>query len=205
MPERPAAHVAELAADQGAPLAALARAAIRHALGAPRPPRPTGDFFTGPAATFITLYRGDVLHGCIGSLEAHRSLTDDVIDNAVSAALHDPRATPLSLPDVDTLRVEVSLLSPQQRVPCHDEASALAALRPGIDGVVLRRGGRRATFLPQVWEALPDGHQFLRELRCKARLDPDAWPADLEVYRYSVQKYIDEPASPGGARAPRAK
>lgn len=177
----------------GAALATLARDAIRHALGGPAPIRPSGDFFTQNGAVFVTLYRGPTLHGCIGSLEPHRPLADDVADNAVAAALHDPRATPLSLAGAERLRVEISLLSPQERVPCHDEASALAALRPGFDGVVLRLGHRRATFLPQVWDEIPDGHEFLQELRIKGRMDPKAWPPELEVYRYRVDKYIDDP------------
>lgn len=181
-------------------LLAVARAAICQALGGPALSRPSDPIFARPGAVFVTLYRGDVLHGCIGSLEAHRSLLDDVIDNAVSAALRDPRAVPLTLAAVDDLRIEISLLSPAERVPCHDEGSALAALRPGIDGVVLRCGGRRATFLPQVWESLPDGHQFLRELRWKAGLDPNRWPAELEVYRYSVEKMAEEVA-PGASRS----
>lgn len=185
-----------LDAAHGAPLAALARAAIRHALGGPAFERPQGEFFARKGAVFVTLYRGDTLHGCIGSLEAHRPLADDVIDNAVSAALHDPRAVPLSRSDAERLRIEISLLSPQEQVPCHDEASALAALRPGEDGVVLRCGQKRATFLPQVWEQIPDGHEFLRELRWKAHLDPDAWPPELLVFRYHVRKYIDEGRSP---------
>lgn len=180
---------------QGELLLSIARAAIRQSLGGPTLTRPSDPAFLRQGAVFVTLYRGTVLHGCIGSLEAHRSLLDDVIDNAVSAALRDPRAVPLSLAAVDGLRIEISLLSPQERVPCHDEDSALAALRPGEDGVVLRCGGRRATFLPQVWESLPDGHEFLRELRWKAGMDPDRWPRELEVYRYHVEK-LAEAAAP---------
>lgn len=192
--------MATLDEKQRAELLALARAAIRHALGGPAVQRPADPRFQRPGAVFVTLYRGSVLHGCIGSLEAHRDLLDDIVDNAVAAALRDPRAVPLSLAAVDGLRVEISLLSPQERVSCHDEASALAALRPGIDGVVLRCGGRRATFLPQVWEAIPDGHEFLRELRWKAGLDPNRWPRELEVYRYSVEK-MAEATAPDGTTA----
>lgn len=185
---------------QGLELLALARAAICQALGGPQLSPPGDPIFLRPGAVFVTLYRGSVLHGCMGSLAAHRSLLDDVIDNAVSAALRDPRAVRLSLAGVAGLRIELSLLSPQERVACQDEASALAALRPGIDGVVLRCGGRRATFLPQVWESIPDGHEFLRELRLKAGLDPLSWPRELEVYRYGVEK-IAESAAPASRPA----
>jgi AmmeMemoRadiSam system protein A len=183
----------ELTAKEGTLLTLLARNAIAEALGGPRGARPSGAPFDHPGATFVTLYRGEVLHGCMGSLEAHSRLSEDVACNAVSAALRDPRAVPLDLADVQDLTVEVSVLSPLQRIPCTDKASAIAALRPYEDGVLLRRGRSQGTFLPQVWKSIPDPRQFLAELRMKARLPTDSWESDLEVYRYSVEKFIDKP------------
>ena len=177
--------------EQGELLLSVARTAIREALGAEPTRRPLSPMLNEPGATFVTLYRGNVLHGCIGSLEPHTSLGVDVAHNAVAAALHDPRAVPLTLSDVDTLSIEVSLLSPLERMDCKDEASATLALRPHIDGVLLRHGRRQGTFLPQVWESLPDPRAFLTELRLKARLPPSFWAADLELYRYSVQKFTE--------------
>lgn len=184
----------ELSADAGAILTGRARAAIREALGAPKiraaevPPELLRD-----GATFVTLYREGILHGCIGSLEAHAPLAEDVAHNAVAAALRDPRATPLDLSAVDRLGVEVSVLSPLERIAVTDEASAIAALRPNVDGVLIRYGRHQGTFLPQVWASLPDPVDFLAELRRKARLPADFWHPDLEVYRYHVQKFVEKP------------
>lgn len=183
----------QLSTQDGLTLTATARAAVRAALGAPSAPLPVGAPFDQPGATFVTLYRGGTLHGCIGSLEPHTQLAKDVAHNAVAAALRDPRATPLELEDVDELGVEVSVLSPMERIRCTDEASAIAALRPHQDGVLLRYGRHQGTFLPQVWKSLPEPHDFLSELRQKARLPANFWSPELEVYRYTVQKFIEPP------------
>jgi AmmeMemoRadiSam system protein A len=182
-----------LSATAGTLLLQLARAAIREALGGAKAQQPTHDELSRRGATFVTLYRGEVLHGCIGSLEARTQLCEDVARNAVMAALHDPRAVPLELEDVEELGVEISLLSPLERLACTDEASALALLRPHLDGVLLRHGRNQGTFLPQVWASLSDPREFLAELRLKARLPATFWAPELEVYRYSVQKLVDKP------------
>jgi AmmeMemoRadiSam system protein A len=174
--------------QDGVALARFARAAITAALGGPPPDAPAFPGAEEPGATFVTLHRGDTLHGCIGTIEPRRPLVDDVRSNAVSAALFDPRATPLSPDDVDALSVEVSLLGPLERIPCRTEADAIAALTPG-EGVVFRSGLRRATYLPQVWENLPDPKDFLRSLKTKAGLPATYWSEDVELYRYSVKKF----------------
>lgn len=179
--------------QEGRSLCLYARQCIGEALGGPSAQPPTSDTLPFEGATFVTLYRGDVLHGCIGSLEAHQPLLQDVADNAVAAALRDPRATSLRLGDEQALRVEVSLLSPLERLPVKTRAEAIAALRPGIDGVLLRYHGRRGTFLPQVWDELPDRHEFYRHLLRKAGLPLDLDSPDLEVYRYTVEKWTQEP------------
>jgi AmmeMemoRadiSam system protein A len=180
----------------GLALCRYARACIRTALGGPPARPPDGSQFHFDGACFVTLYRGEELHGCIGSLEAHQPLLTDVADNSVSAALRDPRNTPLDLGDEQTLRVEVSLLSPLTRLAVRSRAEAIAALRPGKDGVVLRYHGRRGTFLPQVWEELPEPPEFWRHLLRKAGLPTDFDSPELEVYRYTVDKWIEEPQSP---------
>ena len=177
----------------GLALCRYARACIAAALGGPPAKPPTSAAFAFDGACFVTLYRGDELHGCIGSLEAHQPLLRDVADNAVSAALRDPRATTLELGDEQQLRVEVSLLSPLSRLPVKSRAEAISALRPGLDGVVLRYHGRRGTFLPQVWEELPEPHEFWRQLLRKAGLPADLDSPELEVYRYTVAKSHEEP------------
>ena len=178
----------------GPALAHYARECIRHALGGPRPSPPADLAAAGRlGATFVTLRRDGELHGCIGTLVARRPLVEDVAANAVAAALEDPRALPLSLAEVDDLDVEVSILSPLEPIAFASEADALRALRPGVDGALLRWGRRQGTFLPQVWESLPDPAEFFANLKLKAGLSPDFWAPGMELYRYTVEK-IGEPA-----------
>jgi len=180
----------------GQALVRYARAAIRETLGGPAAERPSGGALDRPAATFVTLRRHGRLQGCMGVIEARRPLADDVRDHALAAALDDPRARPLSLAEVDDLDVEVSLLSPLERVAATDADAAAAALRPGVDGVVFSVGSRRSTYLPQVWADMPEPLEFLRKLRAKAGLPADFWSRDVVIYRYSVQKWRD---AAGGA------
>jgi hypothetical protein len=142
-----------------------------------------------PGATFVTLTQKGQLRGCIGSLEAHRPLAKDVADNAIAAAFHDPRFPPLKDEELERTRIEVSLLGPSEKIDFVDEADAMAKLRPGIDGVVLTHGRQRATFLPQVWEALPDPRKFLSQLKQKAGLPADFWDDEVTLARYGVQKW----------------
>jgi AmmeMemoRadiSam system protein A len=177
-----------------APLARHARAAIRHALGGPEPVAPSAPWIHEPGAAFVTLHRADgELHGCIGSIEAVQLLVDDVTANAVAAALRDPRAIPLHLSDVDRLEVEVSILSALEPVVFDDEASALAALRPGLDGVVLGFRKTRVTFLPQMWPRFPAPRTFLGELKEKAGLPSAFWDPGIRLWRYTVETAIDPP------------
>lgn len=152
-----------------------------------------------PGASFVTLTSGrapgGALRGCIGSLEARRPLREDVEANAVAAALHDPRFAPLTARELDDTVVEVSVLSAPAALPAADEAELLARLRPGVDGVVLSACGRRATFLPQVWEQLPDPADFLARLRRKAGLPADYWGRDVIVETYTVTAWQE--AAPG--------
>src|SRR6266850_6850770 len=140
-------------------------------------------------ATFITLTRDGALRGCIGSLQAARPLGDDVAENAVGAAFRDPRFPAVSAAEWPSVRVEVSLLSTPKPLRFADEADLLAQLRVGEDGVILEADGRRATFLPQVWEGIPDKHQFLRELARKASLPDDVRLGRCRVWRYQVIKW----------------
>ena len=152
-----------------------------------------------PGASFVTLTSGrapgGALRGCIGSLGARRPLREDVEANAVAAALHDPRFAPLTARELDDTVVEVSVLSAPAALPAADEAELLARLRPGVDGVVLSACGRRATFLPQVWEQLPDPADFLARLRRKAGLPADYWGRDVVVETYTVTAWQE--AAPG--------
>ncbi len=170
-----------------------ARAAIAEALGEPAPAAPDLAALHEPGATFVTLTQGGELRGCIGSLEAHRPLLDDVRANARAAALRDPRFPPLVASELARTRVEVSLLTPTEPLPVASEADACRQLRPGVDGVILTAGGRRATFLPQVWEQLPEPADFLARLRQKAGLPANYWGADVRLARYAVRKWKEDP------------
>ncbi len=180
-------------ADLGATLLRLARNAIAARFGAARAAVDDMPELRRPGATFVTLTQGGELRGCIGSLEAHQPLIDDVQDNACSAAFRDPRFAPLREDELARTRVEVSLLTAPQSFPVEDEADARARLRPGVDGVIFSARGRRATFLPQVWEQLPDPGQFLARLRQKAGLPADYWGPDVRLETYQVRKWKEEP------------
>lgn len=142
-----------------------------------------------PGATFVTLTQRGHLRGCIGSLSAYRPLIDDVRENACAAAFSDPRFQPVNSKEFAGLRIEVSLLTPSTPLAFRDEADALAQLRPEIDGVILRLHHHRATFLPQVWEQLPDPGVFMAHLKQKAGLPAHFWSKDIVLERYQVKKW----------------
>lgn len=173
----------------GASLLILARNAIgRHFAAAPHPVAPLPEF-SALAATFVTLTQSGQLRGCIGSLEAHRPLAEDVAENAVAAAFRDPRFVPLPADEFLQTRIEVSLLETPRAMTCSDEADLLRQLRPDLDGLILRFGNHRATFLPQVWESLPEPRRFLHQLKLKAGLPADFWDQKIAFSRYGVQKW----------------
>ncbi len=180
--------------DRGKILLPIARAAISQALQMPHPATDeSAPWLSEPGACFVTLTRHGELRGCIGTLQAHRSLLADVRSNAVSAALHDPRFLPLTAAELGTTRIEISLLSATQPMTFHDEADALAQLRPNVDGVVFEYGHYRSTFLPQVWEQLPQPRQFMAQLRRKAGLPGDFWSEGVRLSRYTVTKHTESP------------
>jgi len=176
--------------EQGRTLLGIARGAIGRQLGqaaAPRLDHPA--WLVQPGATFVTLTIDGALRGCIGSLQAHRPLGHDVAANAENAAFRDPRFAPLTLQEWPRVATEVSLLSTPEKAEFGDEIDLLGRLRPGVDGVILEYGGRRGTFLPQVWETLPDRRRFMQELRRKAGLPADMPLAQCNVWRYQVVKW----------------
>ncbi|MHB1238227.1 MAG: AmmeMemoRadiSam system protein A [Gallionella sp.] len=177
--------------EKGEILLPIARAAIARVLKVPRTADESAPWLAEHGACFVTLTQLGELRGCIGSLQAHRSLLDDVKGNAVSAALRDPRFTPLSAEEFDVTTIEVSLLSATQAMVVRDEADALAQLRPQVDGIVFEYGQYRSTFLPQVWENLARPRDFLAMLRRKAGLPDDFWAAEVKLSRYTVTKWSE--------------
>ena len=178
-----------MSTDKGQILLPLARSAIARQLGQTASAPAEALWLQEPGATFVTLTQAGELRGCIGTLQAHRSLLQDVQANAVAAAFQDPRFRPLSLAELNSTRVEVSLLSPSERIDFESEQHALAQLRPNIDGVIFEYGNNRSTFLPQVWEQLPDPQTFMAHLKHKAGLAPDFWAANIKLARYTVSKW----------------
>jgi hypothetical protein len=138
-------------------------------------------------AAFVTIEKNGQLRGCIGDLEASRPLVVSVADVAFKAARQDPRfpvVTPEELPE---LHVHASILTPMQRFPVDSEEELLAKLRPGVDGLLLRDGAARATFLPQVWQSLPEPRDFVAQLKRKAGWPADYWSPTLQVFRYEAE------------------
>jgi AmmeMemoRadiSam system protein A len=182
-------------AERGATLLAIARGAIAASLGEAGPiPEPAAGWLDEPGASFVTLMQRGELRGCVGSLSAERPLRADVERNARAAAFRDPRFAPLSRLEYPEIEVEVSLLSPLEPIAFETESHALALLRPGVDGLLLEYGGQRGTFLPQVWEQLPEPDAFLEHLKKKAGLPAGFWAADLKLSRYTVRKWRESDA-----------
>lgn len=143
-------------------------------------------------ATFVTLEIQGELRGCIGTLEAHQPLVCDVAHNAHAAAFSDPRFYPLSEQEYAGLDIHISILSPAEPVQFSSENDLLAQLRPGVDGLILQDGLNKGTFLPSVWESLPDTKQFLMHLKRKAGLPIDYWSDSLQVNRYTTESFGEE-------------
>jgi AmmeMemoRadiSam system protein A len=146
-----------------------------------------------PGASFVTLTKHGNLRGCIGALEPYQSLAEDVREHAVAAALEDYRFPPVRPEELGDIHIEVSRLTIPAPLEYADPEDLLAKLRPGVDGVILRDGWRRATFLPQVWEKIPDKAEFLDNLCYKMGAPPDAWrQKHLDVLTYQVEEFHEE-------------
>jgi AmmeMemoRadiSam system protein B/AmmeMemoRadiSam system protein A len=176
-------------AQSGAVLIALARAAIEEKLFGSSAARLDALWLERPGATFVTLFKDGELRGCIGSLEATRPLAQDVAENALGAAFRDPRFPELSATEWSQCEVEVSLLSMPKPIRFTDEADLLRQIRAGEDGLILEAEGLRATFLPQVWQGVPDKRAFLGQLLRKAGLRADTRLETCRISRYRVRKF----------------
>ncbi len=176
-------------------LLAVARSSIQHGLRQGAPLAVVLDHYPASLrvkrATFVTLHRDHQLRGCIGTLEAIRPLVEDVAHNAYAAAFADPRFPPVSETELDSLQLEISVLSPSQPMNFDSEEDLIRQLRPGIDGLILEEKGHRGTFLPSVWESLPDPKRFLQHLKLKAGLSPDYWSDTVRVERYTTESFSE--------------
>ena len=178
--------------ELGKALLSLARNAIAAELRLTQLEETEAPALDRPGASFVTLTVNQRLRGCIGTLEARRPLRQDVRANACAAAFRDPRFQPLSVQEFARIRVEVSLLTAAQPMTVASEADLLRQLRAGVDGLIFEMGKHRSTFLPQVWEDLPEPRQFLAQLKLKAGLPPDFWSAGIRLSRYQAQKWKEE-------------
>lgn len=173
--------------NQGHILLPLARAAIGHELGlAATAPVSDAAWLYMPGSAFVTLTQDGKLRGRNGTLDAVRPLHDDVAANAVAAALRDLRFKPLHADELESTAIEVTVLSALEALPVPDESAAIAALRPGLDGVTFRYGHHHSNFLPEAWIQYADPAEFLAQLKYKAGLPPDFWDASVELRRYTV-------------------
>jgi AmmeMemoRadiSam system protein A len=178
--------------ERGPTLLTWARKRLAHKLGGPPASRPSAPWCSELGATFVTLHWKDGhLQGCIGSIEPRLPIVDDVEHNVIAAACHDPRGRRIDLGDLDALDIELSILSPLEPIEFHDETSALAAIRPGVDGIVLGWQGERATFLPSMWSRLPGVREFMQALKTKAGLQENFWRADVKLWRYAVDRHSE--------------
>jgi len=172
-----------------------ARRSIRHGLahGTPLAVDPA-DFdspLAEPGASFVTLHQQDVLRGCIGTLEACRPLISDVAENAFAAAFRDPRFAPVKQADSRDISLDISVLGKPEPLEFDSEQELLEQIRPGVDGLILQDGLNRGTFLPTVWESLPERKEFLRHLKTKAGLPADHWSDTVKVWRYTTECFGD--------------
>jgi len=187
----------QLTEEEGKHLVETARKTIQKALFNPKdksePDTPSSPKFQERRGTFVTLTLNGALRGCIGHIIPQESLIDGVRVNAMNAAFRDPRFRPLSQSEFEKIRVEVSILTAPKPLAYTDANDLLAKLKPGTDGLIIRKGYHQATFLPQVWEQLPNKKDFLTHLCLKAGLAGDAWAYDeLEVHTYQVQAFEEE-------------
>ncbi|THB76617.1 MAG: AmmeMemoRadiSam system protein A [Desulfobulbaceae bacterium] len=178
----------------GKALLEIARRSIGKQLGLliEQETQPEGEIFFQEYATFVTLKLNNQLRGCIGNLAPSGSLLDSVTRNAINAAFHDHRFSPLELKEFDQVEIDISVLGKPNKIDYQSAADLIDRLTPGVDGVILELGRARATFLPQVWQQLPDPISFLTQLCLKAGLPANCWKTDKpDIYLYQVKSFSE--------------
>jgi AmmeMemoRadiSam system protein A len=150
------------------------------------------DVFAQKRGVFVTLHLEGVLRGCIGSLESDDTVRRGVIENALNAAFHDPRFSPLTKEELELVDIEISVLTTPKLLSHATPDELVSKLEPGRDGVIITKGGAKATFLPQVWDQLPKAPLFLSHLCTKAGLSSNEWKKQgLEVMTYRIQCFCE--------------
>jgi len=171
----------------------IARGSIAEAFGGPKLERPPGHAWLGAdGAVFVTLMLDDELRGCVGSAQARRPLYDDVVENAKAAAFQDPRFDPLTADELTRTKLEVSVLSPLERLDVETEEQLLQRLRPGVDGLQLSWGSHRGLFIPEMWHQVRDVRQFVTLLKRKAGLPIGEWLPGTRVHRFTASLFSEE-------------
>ena len=165
---------------------------IEHGLPAPLSESFPHAEIAEPRACFVTLRRFGELRGCTGSMEAEHPLAHSVVLSAFQTAFEDPRFPPLAHHELDSVDIEISVLSPLEPLSVANEAELMDQLEPLVDGLLLEAGALRSTFLPKVWEQLPDPRDFLAQLKRKAGLPGDYWSASVRAYRYHTETFAEE-------------
>ena len=168
---------------------------IRHGVAHGKPlPVDLADFDSPLAeagASFVTLHQQGALRGCIGTLEAYRPLINDIAENAFAAAFRDPRFAPVRQAELKDISLDISVLGKPEILEFGSQQDLLDQIRPDLDGLILQDGLNRGTFLPAVWESLPERKDFLRHLKIKAGLPPDHWSDTVEIWRYTTECFGD--------------
>jgi hypothetical protein len=171
----------------------LAEQSIRYGLQHHRPlPVDSSAFpppLRQPRASFVTLLNRGQLRGCIGHLEATQAAVLDVVANAYAAAFEDPRFAALCAAELPQLEIHISLLTPAYPLTVASEEELIGMLHPGEDGLILEEDLHRGTFLPSVWQQLPEPREFVRQLKLKAGLPVGYWSDKIRVSRYTTESF----------------
>jgi len=180
--------------EQGKTLLKYARSVLANQLDKVIQISPPDDpAFENLRGIFVTLKQAGNLRGCIGNIEPVRTIKEGVAANAVSAAFHDTRFTPLSREELERVNISISILTEPEPLIYNDVEELCTKLQKGVDGVILRCGHNSATFLPQVWEQLPDPQLFLSHLSLKSGMSKDAWKSEnIEISTYQVQNFAED-------------
>ena len=179
--------------QQRAELLIVAKTSIWHGLNHGKPLLPALENYDPELreyrASFVTLHKQGQLRGCIGSLKALRPLVEDICENAYAAAFNDPRFPALQQAELEELEISISVLTPASEMSFESEQDLLEQIRPGVDGLIMQEGNRRGTFLPSVWEQLPDPVEFLQHLKLKTGLSMDYWSDTIRVSCYQTESF----------------